>query len=190
MSQLQKTPSHITVEEYLADEEHSEVRHEYIGGEVYAMSGGTRNHNRIAGNIFSFLDQHTDGGPCKPFINDVKLKVQSIESESYYYPDILVTCDPEDNNELFVEKPTTIIEVLSDSTEKLDKAGKFFAYRTLDSLEEYVLISQKTKEVTIASKANGWKTTVLKGDKFSLQLTCTEESIPSSRIYRNVEFTE
>ncbi len=188
MAQLQKIITPLSVEEYLEGEQYAEVRHEFIDGVVYAMSGGTRNHNRIALNISYALEEGLENGPCKHFINDIKLRVQTLESESFYYPDVVVTCDPEDNNELYVEKPTTIIEVLSDSTERIDKQEKFFAYRTLESLEEYILISQKTKEVTVSRKANQWKKEVISGDDFELSLSCTGNPLTSARIYKNVDF--
>lgn len=190
MSQIQKAISTISIEEYLEGEQHSEVRHEYIDGTVYAMSGGTRNHNRITINLSSALDAQLGDGPCQHYVNDVKLRVQTIESESFYYPDIVVTCDPTDNHELYVENPTTVIEVLSDSTERIDKKEKFFACRTLESLEEFVLVSQKTKEITIARKANHWKSETLTGDDFELQLSCSEKPISSDQIYKNVDFPE
>ncbi|MFT5906382.1 MAG: Uma2 family endonuclease [Cryomorphaceae bacterium] len=188
MSRIQKVVLPIGIQEYLDGELVSDVRHEYIDGEVYAMSGGTRNHNRIAGNIFSLLDGKLEGGPCKPFINDINVRMQTLENDAFYYPDVVVTCDPEDDHELYVEKPSLIVEVLSDSTHRIDKNEKFFAYRSLESLNEYVIVSQKKKEVIIARKTNQWKPEILTSDDFELHLTCLAEPIPSSRIYRDEKF--
>lgn len=189
MPQNTKLNRFITVEDYLNTEDGAEVRHEYLAGEVYAMSGGTRNHNRLAGNIFAFLDQQIDINSCKHFINDVKVRIQSLESDTFYYPDVVVTCDPDDDNELYIEKPTTIFEVLSDSTERIDRQEKFFGYRTISSLEEYVLISQKSREVTVARKSNSWKPELLTGNDFELKLSCSDQPITSDKIYRNVDIS-
>lgn len=83
--------------------------------------------------------------------------MQTLENDAFYYPDVVVTCDPEDDHELYVEKPSMIVEVLSDSTHRIDKNEKLFVYRSLESLNEYVIVSQKTKEVIIARKTNQWK---------------------------------
>jgi Uma2 family endonuclease len=188
MAQTQQIAPPISIQEYLDGELVSDIRHEYIDGEVYAMSGGTKNHNRIAGNIFSMLDGKLFGSPCKPFINDINVRIKTLESDAFYYPDVVVTCDPEDDHELYVEKPSLIVEVLSDSTQSKDKNEKYFAYRSLESLNEYVIISQKTREVIVSRKSNQWKPETLTGDDFELHLTCLSEPIPSSRIYRDVKF--
>ena len=185
---MQQIASSIGIQEYLDGELVSDVRHEYIDGEVYAMSGGTRNHNRITLNIANYLINSLEGSPCKPFVNDINVRVQTLENDAFYYPDVVVTCDPEDDHELYVEKPSLIVEVLSDSTHRIDKNEKFFAYRSLESLDEYVIVSQKTKEVIIARKTNQWKPETLTGEDFELHLTCLSEPIPSSRIYRDVKF--
>jgi len=188
MAELQQTILPICVQEYLDGELVSDVKHEFIDGEVYAMSGGTRNHNRIALNIANYLVDKLSGTSCKPFINDINVRVQTLESDAFYYPDVVVTCDPEDDHELYVEKPSLVVEVLSDSTQRTDKNEKFFAYRSLESLDEYVLVSQKTKEVIVARKVNQWKPETFVGDDFELCLSCLSEPITSELIYRDVKF--
>lgn len=190
MAQTQEKVSFINVQDYLEGEKTSEIRHEYEDGEVYAMSGGTKNHNKIAHNISSDIESELGDDPCDVFINDVRLRVQTLENESYYYPDVVVTCDPEDNDEQHVDKPKTIVEVLSESTEKRDKHEKFFAYRSIESLDEYVLVSQQRKEVIVARKSNNWKPELLSGDDFELNLSCVSQPLTSARVYRNVKFSE
>ena len=187
MSGLRKEYFEISPEEYLEGEKVSPVRHEYIDGVVYAMSGGTKNHNRIAGNIFGDLDEKLDGTPCEPFINDVKLKVKTLVSESYYYPDVVVSCDESDDDEYYVEKPTTIFEVLSESTERIDRTEKFLAYKSLPTLEEYVLVRQDRREVMVVRRKNDWALERLEGE-FELDLSCGGVVIEGDRIYRNVDF--
>ena len=121
MSSLKQPNLLISPTEYIEGEKHSDVRHEYIDGAVYAMAGGTLNHNSITLNIGSELNDLLDRSPCRPYVNDVKVKVKTLASESYYYPDVVVTCDPTDNNDQFLENPTVIFGVLSESTERIDR---------------------------------------------------------------------
>lgn len=137
---------YISPEEYLVLEEKSSVKHEYVDGEIYAMSGVTDPHNTIAGNLFSLLRNHLRGKGCRVFFTDVKARIES--RNCYYYPDVMVTCDPRDRElPLFKRHPCLIVEVLSDSTEAFDRGDKFADYRQLESLQEYVLISQKRQQV-------------------------------------------
>jgi Uma2 family endonuclease len=100
---------YVSVEEYLEGELHSQVRHEYVEGHVCAMAGASDDHNRIAGNIFSFLHSALRGKPCEPFINDMKVKIQL--ASAFYYPDVLVACDPTDKEQYYRERPVVIVEV-------------------------------------------------------------------------------
>src|SRR5438874_4588728 len=91
----------ISVEDYLAGEETSDIKHEYVDGVVYAMAGASKNHNRIAGNIYASLLQHLRGGPCRPFISDVKVRLEVLGEDVFYYPDVMVACDLRDTHRLF-----------------------------------------------------------------------------------------
>jgi len=137
-------------DDYLAWEPEQPCRNEYIDGEVFAMSGASDAHGTVAGNVFAALHAHVRGTPCKPFIADMKVHVAT--ANSFFYPDILVTCDPRDRTpEASHAKqfPTLIVEVLSPSTEAYDRGNKFAAYRQLESLQEYVLISLEARRVEI-----------------------------------------
>ncbi|MDO8350788.1 MAG: Uma2 family endonuclease, partial [Gallionella sp.] len=125
----------------------SEIRHEYVDGEVYAMAGAGEAHNLIALNIASKLREFVRGGPCRVFISDMKLHVKTWKA--YYYPDVMVTCDPADSQSHFKELPSLIVEVLSPSTESTDRREKMLAYRTLASLREYVLVAADKRQVEI-----------------------------------------
>ncbi len=125
----------ISVDAYLEGEETSEIRHEYIGGQVYAMSGGSEAHNLICGNLYSAMRHHLRGSPCKVFMADMKLRLNIAEDDIFYYPDLLVTCDPSDNERYFKTQPSVLVEVLSPSTERLDRREKFLSYIALPSLE-------------------------------------------------------
>lgn len=132
-------------EAYLAGEEQSQIKHEYIDGQVYAMSGGSDAHNTIMLNLASALKTHLRGGQCRVFAADMKAQIQL---SRYYYPDVMVTCDNRDRQIThYKSHPYLIVEVLSDSTEAFDRGDKFADYQQIETLQEYVLISQKRQRV-------------------------------------------
>ncbi|MCI0535989.1 MAG: Uma2 family endonuclease [Verrucomicrobiales bacterium] len=177
---------YVTVEDYLAAEEKSDIRHEYLGGLVYAMAGETRDHNTIALNLAVALRQHLKGKPCDVYIGDIRVNFDLRNDEYYYYPDIVVTCDKRETDKRFVHYPKLIIEVLSPSTERVDKREKFFAYTSITSLEEYALVSQAAKEVTAFRRANNWKAVKVSGPKASVALESLRVTIPLSTIFQGV----
>ena len=150
-------PDPITIEEYLAGEKISEIRHEYVAGQVYAMAGASKNHERVSGGMFASIFGHLGGGPCEVYKSDMKVFVNVLRNEAFYYPDIVVGCDPDDNDTHFLNRPKLIIEVLSED-EKRDRVEKFLIYQAIESLEEYVIVSQNPKrpEISIFRKAEGW----------------------------------
>ncbi|KAB8335516.1 Uma2 family endonuclease [Scytonema tolypothrichoides VB-61278] len=137
---------YITPDEYLQMEEHSDIKHEYIDGYIYAMAGALDSHVTIAGNLFALLRNHVRGSGCRVYIADMKARIESINR--YYYPDVMVTCDQRDQETPAYKKfPCLIVEVLSDSAEAFDRGDKFADYQTLESLQEYVLINTKRQRV-------------------------------------------
>lgn len=149
---MQSPLSCLTASEYLSIEQHSEIRHEYVDGEIFAMAGASEEHNLIAGNIYNLLRSHLRGTSCRTFMSDMKLKINIAQADIFYYPDIVVTCDPQDKEKYFKTRPSLIVEVLSDSTKVIDKREKRSNYRTLDSLQEYVLVYQDEMKVEIYRK--------------------------------------
>lgn len=142
----------MTLEEYLAFEEESPTKHEYIDGKVYAMSGTTDAHNTIAQNVQIALRSHLRGSGCDTYIADIKTQLPY--RRKYYYPDVMVTFDPADREDSKIKRfPKLIVEVLSDSTEGFDRGDKFADYQTFESLEEYVLINTKRKRVEVFRRA-------------------------------------
>jgi Uma2 family endonuclease len=109
----------LSQEDYLLDELESDIRHEFYHGEVYAMAGAGAKHNILSGNLFSVLRQKARGTDCQTFIADMKLYIP--ELNRFYYPDVLLTCDPNDDNEYYRKNPCLVIEVLSSSTEGIDR---------------------------------------------------------------------
>jgi len=135
----------LSAEEYLDGEERAETRHEYVTGEVYAMAGAGENHNRIAGNVFFQLRSKARGGRCGVFMSDMKLRIEN--GERFYYPDVMLVCNENDDHSHYKDAPCLIAEVLSPSTEAVDRREKWLAYSELDSLRYYLLISADRKHV-------------------------------------------
>jgi Uma2 family endonuclease len=141
MSSLPQTA--YSPEEYLTLERKSESRSEYVNGHVFAMSGESREHNLIAGNVFAAIHSQFRGRDCEAYMGDMRVKVRY--TGMYTYPDVVAVCDGpqfEDNHVDTLTNPTVIIEVLSPSTEAYDRGEKFAHYRRLESLHDYVLIAQ------------------------------------------------
>ena len=139
--------------EYLDAENDGEWRHEYIGGVIYTMAGGSEEHNLIAGNIFAHLKLSLPDR-CRGFSQDMKVHISRAPDERYYYPDVFVTCLPTDRDRFSKSEPILVVEVLSPQTARVDRGEKFEGYKTLPSLMEYVLVSRESE----TSKCIGGKT--------------------------------
>lgn len=139
--------SRLSETDYLQGELTGEIRHEYVDGEVFAMAGAGEAHNLISLNIAAKLREFSRGGPCRVFISDMKLRVKTWKA--YYYPDVMVTCDPTDNQSHYKERPVLVVEVLSESTERTDRREKMLAYRTLPGLREYLLVATDRRHVEL-----------------------------------------
>lgn len=174
-----------SVSDYLEAERKSEVRHEYIGGDLYAMAGASEEHNIISLNIAAAIRAHLRGKPCKVFIHDMKAKVFA-QLTLFYYPDIMVACDPDDDDRYFKSKPKVIVEVVSDSTRNTDEREKLLTFMQLPSLEEYVLVEQDQMKVTIHRRAVNWIPEVLEGQEASLKLLSIGFEMPLSEVYEDV----
>lgn len=132
-----------TSETYLAFERASDVKHELVDGDLYLMTGASREHNLIVFNLAATLGAQLKNRPCEAYANDMRVKVRG---SNYTYPDLVATCEPPEFEDAYVDtllNPALLIEVLSPSTEQYDRGKKFEAYRTLHSLQEYVLIAQE-----------------------------------------------
>jgi Uma2 family endonuclease len=139
------------------------LKYEYINGQVYAMAGASRNHNRLARNLTTSLDLHLRGGSCEVFQGDMKVGIQTANEQHFYYPDVHVTY-AEENNRYFNTSPCLIIEVLSESTARIDR------YEKLVSLQEYVLCSQDAAHLEIYRKRSEWKAEYfVAGQHFTLE---------------------
>ncbi len=135
--------TYLTPGEYLAFEHKAITKHEYLSGEIVAMSGASNAHNLITGDIFAELHGQLKGGRCLVYTGDMRVKTSA--TISYFYPDITVVCDKprfEDRTFYTLLNPIVVVEVLSPSTEAYDRGEKFAHYQQLASLQEYVLVSQ------------------------------------------------
>lgn len=143
MGHAQQTPT-FTAADYLTWEAEQPQRHEFLDGEVFAMAGAEDRHVTVALNLASALRQHLSGSPCRTYMSDMRLHVA--EANSYFYPDVMVTCSATDLASSMVKtEPKLIAEVLSPTTASYDRGLKFSHYRSLASLQEYVLIDLDTR---------------------------------------------
>ncbi len=186
MSNIEFKPPRLTIEEYLDGESASEIRHEFIDGEVYAMVGSTDRHGIIAGNLFAALHGHLRS-PCQVFISDMKVKLRIDHADIFYYPDVVVSCDPADRAPLWREKPVLIIEVESPSTARIDHQEKLAAYKTIPSLLEYAIVAQDARRAEIFRRAHGWTPEYVFADG-ATAFNSVDLTLSLSQIYRGVDF--
>jgi Uma2 family endonuclease len=146
----------ISISEYLDGEEHSPVKHEYLGGTVHAMSGGSNRHNIISVNAVSLLFDQLRGKPCRPFNSDTKVRIELPDHTRFYYPDAMVVCHPNPLADTFQQHPVVVMEVLSESTRRTDMGEKRDAYLTIPSLKALMLVECSEPVVTVyRRKAEG-----------------------------------
>jgi Uma2 family endonuclease len=188
----QAETTYVTPEEYLALERQAEFKSEYFDGEIFAMTGASKNHNFIAGNVFSTLKQYLREKPCEIYISDMRVKIPS--ANLYTYPDVAVVCGEsqfEDDAVDTLLNPTLIVEVLSKSTASYDRTAKFGYYRTLASVVEYLLIAQNGYHVEhYAKQANDrWLLTDFRSLEDVLQLDSVRCSLALKEIYDKVSLS-
>jgi Uma2 family endonuclease len=178
----------MTIEAYLDWEPRQEVRYEYVNGELFAMTGGTIPHNDIALNLYTALRSLVKARGCRINVSDVKVQVSP--SSPYYYPDLIVSCDPRDRTaRKFIQHPILIVEVLSPGTESKDRGEKFRQYQAMPSLQEYVLIDSEKIAVEIYHRGEGrmWLYSPYQaGD--TLTLSSLEFECPIALLYEGVTF--
>lgn len=143
---LQKPP--FTLDDYLAWDAGQDERHEFVNGEVFLMAGAGEGHNVVAGNFYIRLREHLGNTPCRTYMSDMKLRVETLNN--IFYPDIMVTCDPTDRESgMSKSQPKLIVEILSPSTANYDRGEKFVSYRQIPSLREYVMVDIDKRQVEL-----------------------------------------
>jgi Uma2 family endonuclease len=185
------TVTHVTPEEYLAAERLSETRSEYLDGGVYPMPGGSLNHNQLTTNLILELGAQLRTRPCRVLGMDLKVRVP--DSRKFFYPDVVVVCgEPlfHDERQDIILNPILVIEVLSKSTEAFDRGAKFRAYRTIESLKEYLLVAQDGPSVEqyVKDGDGSWKLVEAVGLEGSLTLPSIECSLKLDAVYDKVDF--
>ena len=179
----------ISVEDYLAGELESPVKHEYLGGVVYAMAGARNAHNIIAGNTFAALHTRLRGRPCRPFNSDTKIRVRLPTHWRFYYPDASVVCRPNPQDDSFQDEPAVIFEVLSKATRRIDGGEKKDAYLTIPSLYAYVLLEQDAAAAVVYRRTEqGFVREVYEGREACLPLGEIQIDLPLADVYDGVEF--
>jgi Uma2 family endonuclease len=175
-----------TPEEYFAWEENQLEKYEYIDGEVYAMSGGSVNHGRIAIKLTTIFDTHLDNSGCITGNSDIKVNI--VATTNYTYPDASVTCDDRDKaTTQYITYPCLIVEVLSDSTESYDRGGKFRLYRSNPVLQDYLLVSSARIEMDLYHKNDNGDWVIINyqaGD--TVELKSINLSFPIEQVYRGL----
>jgi len=178
----------LTPKEYFAWEEKQLNKHEYIEGEVYAMSGGSRNHSLIAVRFSTLFSNHLTGSACEVGNSDLRVKI--VRTNNYTYPDVSVTCDDRDKTTTqYITYPSLIVEVLSPSTEAYDRGGKFRLYANNPVLQDYLLVSTSIEIDLYHKKDNGeWVITNYK-DGDTIELKSINLSFAIAQIYQGLTLT-
>jgi Uma2 family endonuclease len=190
---MSMAPEHrrLSVAEYVVFERDSRSKHEFYRGELFAMAGGTIRHNDISGNIYHALRNRLKGTNCRPYASDQRVSVKP--ADLYTYTDTVVICGPvsrdEDDRDA-ITNPRVIFEVLSKSTENYDRGKKWEFYQQLDSLREYLIVSQEESKITRYYRDEGgkWYYKLVSGLDQNLEIASLACSLPLTDIYDNVTF--
>lgn len=186
MTNVLPKPGRMTFDDYLAFEDTATIRHELIDGMLFAMSGRSDAHDLICTNLL-ILVAGPLLGKCQVFQAGMKLRIDHARDSDGYYPDIMASCDPADRDRLFRKAPLLLIEVLSPSTERLDRGEKKLNYLQIPSLQEYVLVAQDRPKVEIMRRSTSWAVEELyPGD--ALTLASVDLTLPLADIYRTITF--
>jgi Uma2 family endonuclease len=180
----------VSVDDYLAGELVSPIKHEYIGGVVYAMAGARNAHNMIADNILGSLFARLRGKQCRPHSSDTKVRVELATQTRFYYPDVTVVCEPNPQSDSFQDRPCVIFEVLSESTRRIDEGEKKDAYLAMPSMCVYVLVEQETAAVVVFRRTEGgWSREVHEALGAVIALHEIGTELPLAEIYDGVQFS-
>lgn len=176
----------ISVEDYLEGEKSSPIRHEYIDGRVFAMSGTSARHNLLVIKLLRRIADRLEGSKCSIFTIDIKVPVGN---SIFYYPDISVTCSPLKQELYTCDEPILLIEVISPSTEQIDRREKAKSYKEIESLREYLIVEQAQPAVELHRRfgAGEWEILQFSGDD-QLQLESIDLTLPLEDLYSGIQF--
>jgi Uma2 family endonuclease len=178
-----------TVEEYLRLEEESALRHEFVAGQVFAMTNPLLRHEVIVANLLFSFQSQLQGSPCMALGSNMKVRMQVDRDDIFYIPDLTVTCGPfteEMQEQRYLTNPCVVVEVISASTEAIDRREKVLNYRHIPSLEEYLVVAQRSMEVTILRRSENWKPQVLTSPDGVYDSRAVEVNIQLERIYERI----
>jgi len=176
----------MTVEEYFRFEESSPIKHEYVAGEVYAMSDVTVRHNRIVGNVFVRLSLAARAGPCEVFSSDMRVEVAR---DRYYHPDVTVVCTPVAESDTVARNPCVVVEVTSPSTRRIDRGEKLDAYRSISTLQAYLIIDHRRRRVERHGRdalGSEWRREEIVADG-RVRVPCLDVELTLDEIYERVD---
>jgi Uma2 family endonuclease len=180
----------VSVEDYLSGELVSPVKHEYLGGMVYAMAGARNVHNLIAGNVFGSLHARLRGRCCRPYNSDTKIRIRLPSHVRFYYPDASVICRPNPQSDSFQDEPAVVVEVLSPNTRRIDEGEKQEAYLTIPSLCVYLLVEQEGPTVEVFRRTEqGFVREMYAGLEAVIPLAEIDTELPLAEIFEDVEFS-
>ena len=184
-----KDNAHLTPEEYFTWEEQQLEKHELIDGQVYAMTGGSVNHSRIAIRFTTMVDTHLDASSCITGNSDLRVKI--VGTNNYTYPDVSVTCDDHDKTTTqYITYPCLIVEVLSKTTEAYDRGGKFRMYQNNPVLTDYLLVSSTAIEIDLYHKNDAGQWMIINyGEGDTIELKSINLSFPIEQVYRGLNLT-
>lgn len=181
-----QTVENISLAEYLEGEKHSEIRHEFVNGQVFAMAGASKRHNRLCGNLYREFTSSLSKTDCDVFMESVKVRADEV---TIYYPDIVVTCE-ESNDDYVVYQPILIVEVISPSSERTDRYEKLQVYKRMPGLQEYAIVWQEEMMIEIHRRidAENWAAERYVSPSAMIKFDSVNAEISLAEIYQNVVF--
>ena len=185
MSTLQSRHPTLSVDDYLAGEQVADQRSEYIDGQVYAMTGASDRHGLILNALAYSMTPAARRKGCQLFTSDMKLRLEIGGKTCFYYPDLLLSCDPQDREPYFRRSPCLIVEVLSESTARIDRREKLLAYQSLPSLQTYVLVEQSVMRAELYRRSNDWQVEYV--EQGAIAIDCLELELPLAEVYADVQ---
>lgn len=178
---------YLSEQDYLAQEQGAEERHEYVDGQQYLMAGTSKRHNRIARNFITQLAVAAQTQGCEVYFSDIKVRAE--QYKSYYYPDVVVGCENDETNDYYLEKPCLIVEVTSDSTLRKDYLEKAVAYQSIPTLQAYLIVAQDKPLVDrLMRTERGWWLSQFTALSDEISLPCLNTVLSVEQVYLGISF--
>jgi len=184
----QSQDTYISEQDYLSTEKLADCRHEFVDGKVFAMDAASKRHNRIVRNLITSMADAADHSGCETYFSDIKVRTEKYKT--YYYPDVVVSCEQDDSSDYYLEKPCLIVEVTSASTLRKDYLEKALSYQSIDSLQAYLIVAQDKPQVDMLFRAEdrSWQLQQFSHLEDELVLPCPDMTLTLAMAYSGVEF--